>query len=181
MGTSRTHGERQARRIGDGVSTFRGPLLIRDGYEVPVSLERWSGFVLIVAAHAVEQRYAHAMRDLGISLRDFVMLSEIAARPGLSMTALSQRLGISRSRTSEQLDVLDMAGCVRREMNRYDLRRRNIWITAPGRRELEEARERIDRVDKHLLIPLESRERPWFAAALRRLPPALTGRPLDAI
>lgn len=53
-----------------------------------------------------------------------VLLAEIGQRPGLSQTALSQRVGLTRARVSEQLAVLDTAGYVAREMNYLDLRRR---------------------------------------------------------
>src|SRR4051812_19717410 len=169
--------DREAGRIAEGGGTFRGPLLPsrrREG--VPVSLERYTGFVLIVVADAIEFRYARAMDDLGISLRDFVLLAEVAQRSGLSQATLARRVGLGRSRVSEQLLVLDSAGYVEREIDIRDLRRRRIWISRDGREVVEEAAERLSGIDRAWLSALDKRERTTFTAALRRLPPALTAR-----
>jgi DNA-binding MarR family transcriptional regulator len=169
--------EREAKRIVDGVGTFRGPLLPsrrREG--VPASLQRYAGFVLIVAADCIEARYAHAVRDVGVSLRDFVLLAEIAQRSGLSQATLARRVGLGRSRVSEQLLVLDTAGYIEREIDIRDLRRRRIWISANGQQVVEEAAAQLSAVDGNWLRALEPRDRHVFTASLRRLPPALTAR-----
>src|SRR4051812_13715897 len=169
--------DREAGRIAEGGGTFRGPLLPsrrREG--VPVSLERYTGFVLIVVADAIEFRYARAMDDLGISLRDFVLLAEIAQRSGLSQTTLARRVGLGRSRVSEQLLVLDTAGYIEREIDIRDLRRRKVWISGNGQQIVEEATERLSRIDAAWLRTLAPRDGRIFTAALRRLPPAITAR-----
>jgi DNA-binding MarR family transcriptional regulator len=176
----RTNGERDSRRIMNGVGTFRGPLLPRDRRRdrpLPRSLERWSGFVAIAAAHAVEERYAAIVRNQGISLRDFVLLVELARHQGISQSHLAHRVGLGRSRVSEQLTVLDTAGYVSRELNQLDLRKRRIWISWTAQQIVEDLTEQITKVDNGWLSPLEPRhERPAFVAALRRLPPAVSER-----
>src|SRR4051812_8610627 len=169
--------DREAGRIAEGGGTFRGPLLPsrrREG--VPVSLERYTGFVLIVVADAIEFRYARAMDDLGISLRDFVLLAEIAQRSGLSQATLARRVGLGRSRVSEQLLVLDTAGYIEREIDIRDLRRRRIWISPNGQQVVEEAAAHLNAVDASWLRTIEPGDRHVFTASLRRLPPALTAR-----
>jgi DNA-binding MarR family transcriptional regulator len=172
--------EKAARRLMYGVRSMRGPLLPtrrrNQDRPLPRSLERWSGFVLIVAAHAIEERYAHEVEQVGISLRDFVLLSEIARLPGVSQAALAYHVGLGRSRVAEQLAVLDMAGYVSREMDYLDLRKRRLWISDGGQDLLERAAERITNVDNGWLSVLEPLRRSVFAASLRRLPPARTGR-----
>jgi DNA-binding MarR family transcriptional regulator len=160
-----------------GVGTFRGPLIPKRRSEgVPVSLQRYTGFVLIVVADVIETRYARAVYELGVSLRDFVLMAEIAQRQGLSQQALAERVGLGRSRVSEQLDVLTTAGYVEREMDVMDLRRRKIWLTSEGQKALEDATEQLTRIDRGLLTGLEPHDRHAFTASLRRLPPAHTGR-----
>jgi DNA-binding MarR family transcriptional regulator len=171
------HGLKDARRIVDGVATFRGPLVAsRRTAPIPESLKRYAGFVLIVAAHGVEARYARAAHDVGISLRDFVLLAEIAQRPGLSQATLARRVGIARSRVSEQLAVLDTAGYVERELDIRDLRRRRIWITYGGQAALEDAAQRLQEIDNGWLASLKPAERHQFTASLRRVPPTETRR-----
>jgi DNA-binding MarR family transcriptional regulator len=159
------------RRLVEGVGTFRGPLLSsrrRDG--VPLPLRRYTGFVLLVVADMIETKYARAVYDLGFSLRDFVLMAEIAQRPGLCQQALAERVGLGRSRVSEQLAVLDTAGYVVREMDIVDLRRRRLWVTSQGQLALEDANERLTQIDRGFLTGLEPRERHHFTAALNRLP-----------
>ena len=113
------------------------------------------------------------MRNLGISLRDFVLLAEIAQRPGLSQSNLARHVGLKRSRVSEQLDVLDTAGYIQRDINRFDLRKRKLWIAPAGQIVVEEAKDRLAQVDGAWLSGLDKESRPFFAAWVRRLPPAL--------
>jgi DNA-binding MarR family transcriptional regulator len=141
-----------------------------------VSLQRYAGFVLLVVADAIETRYASATYNLGFSLRDFVLMAEIAQRPGISQAALAERVGLGRSRVSEQLAVLDTAGYVERQTDIYDLRRRRIWISANAQRALEDATERLTDIDHGWLSSLAPFDRHCFTASLRRLPPAITGR-----
>jgi DNA-binding MarR family transcriptional regulator len=140
-------------------------------------LQRWSGFVLIGAAHAIEDRYARAAAEAGVSLRDFVLMAEIARYPGIFQSTLARRVGLSRSRVSEQLLVLSTAGYVSRDMDQRDLRRRMIWLSSDAHRLVEEITAQLDRIDATWLKPLDyPRERATFTAALRRLPPALPRR-----
>jgi DNA-binding MarR family transcriptional regulator len=131
---------------------------------------------MIVAAHAIEQGYAREARQLGVSLRDVVLLAEIVQRQGISQTGLSERLGLSRSRVSEQLAVLDTAGYIYREMNPMDLRKRRLYPAFEGERVLAEAGEQFSVIDRGWLWALSRRERAFFTAALQRLPPTQTGR-----
>jgi MarR family transcriptional regulator, organic hydroperoxide resistance regulator len=165
---------KKAARLVNGVGTFRGPLTKprrRDDPGVPASLARWTGFAVITAAHEAEYRYGRCLVTVGISLRDFVVLSEISQRSGISQGALAERLGLGRSRISEQLTVLDQAGFIERELNPFDLRRRRLWLSVNGVRALEEARALMTRADDAWLSKLGRQERPAFRAMLSRIPP----------
>ena len=151
--------------------SFRAPLMpsrrrIRD---VPVSLQQWTGFAVIVAAHQVEVRYELALRDVGISLRDFAVLAEIRQRRGLGQRALAEHVGVGDARLSDQLSCLETEGLVERTLNETDLRRRRIYLTPEGDLALAAARERIDATDRAWLSGLGSTERPRFRALLERL------------
>ncbi|MEA2421244.1 MAG: hypothetical protein QOF55_343 [Thermoleophilaceae bacterium] len=173
----RTNAQHTARRLAQGVDSFRGPLLPtgRRDPGLPRSLERWVGFAMIVAAHGIERRYAREIKELGISLRDFVVLAEIEQRAGLSQTALADRVGLTRARVSEQLAVLDQAGYIQRELDELDLRRRRLWVGREGHVILDEARQRVTEVDDAWLRTLGRQNRPFFTSALRNLTLVLTG------
>jgi DNA-binding MarR family transcriptional regulator len=143
---------------------------------LPIALEGYAGFTLIVVAHAIEQRYASAVRALGVSLRDVAVLAEVARAPGVTQGALAERVGLSRSRCSEQLQVLTRAGYVERPIHPMDLRARRIFPTFPGQKIVEAAKPSLEDVDRGWLSAIETAERPGFVAALRRLAPAVTNR-----
>ncbi len=174
----RLNTERTANRTLDGVQVFQSPLLParRANPSLPIALEGYAGFTLIVVAHAVEQRYAAAMRELGISLRDIAVLAEVARVPGVRQGALAERVGLSRSRCSEQLHALGTAGYVERPIHPMDLRTRRIFLTFPGESIVEKAKPRLEDVDRGWLSDIEAAERPGFLAGLRRLAPAVTNR-----
>lgn len=134
-----------------------------------MSLQQWTGFAVIVAAHEVEVRYELALRPVGISLRDFAVLAEIRQRRGLGQTALAERVGIGSSRLSDQLSCLETEGLVERTLNETDLRRRRIFLTPEGDRALAAARERIEVADRAWQSSLRITERPLFRALLERL------------
>jgi DNA-binding MarR family transcriptional regulator len=167
----RTAAHLAAHRIAHGVHTFRGPLLPagRADPGLPVSLEPWSGFAMIVVAHAIETQYAQAMYELGISLRDFVLLAEITQRPGLSQQALAERVGLTRARVSEQLEVLGTAGYIQREINPLDLRKRRLWISRDGQIVVEEGKARLTAIDTNWLKRIDPSRRPFLTAALKTL------------
>jgi DNA-binding MarR family transcriptional regulator len=116
------------------------------------------------------------MRQLGISLRDIAVLAEVARAPGVTQGALAERVGLSRSRMSEQLEVLGTAGYVDRPISPMDLRTRRIFLSFPGQEMVEAAKPRLDEVDTGWLSGIEAAERPLFLAALRRLAPGATNR-----
>jgi DNA-binding MarR family transcriptional regulator len=159
--------------IGSERITFREPLMPsrRRTAELPVSLQEWTGFAVIVAAHAVEVRYERALRPVGISLRDFAVLAEIRQRRGIGQRALAERVGIGRSRLSDQLSCLETAGLVMRTLNEIDLRRRRIFLTPDGEHALAHGRQCIDTADKAWQSSLRARERPTFRALLEQLLP----------
>jgi MarR family transcriptional regulator for hemolysin len=143
----------------------------RRARELPVSLSHWTGFAVIVAAHDIEVRYEVALRDTGISVRDFAVLAEARQRRGIGQRGLAQRVGIGYSSLSDQLSAMADAGLVKRRVSATDLRRRSVLLTPDGDHVLAVARERIDSTDKNWLASLGDEERPAFRAMLERLLP----------
>jgi DNA-binding MarR family transcriptional regulator len=153
--------------------TFRGPLLPsrRRAARVPRSLAAYQGFAVIAAAHDIEGRYERALYDVGISLRDFAVMAEIAQRPGIGQRALAYHVGLSRPRLSDHLSVLETEGLIERLLNERDLRCRRIWLTPDGRAALADGRERVAQADAQWMMQLKMAERAYLRSMLDRLGP----------
>jgi MarR family transcriptional regulator, organic hydroperoxide resistance regulator len=88
--------------------------------------------------HRVAQRMhsvtgAHAER-LGISLREYILLSAMHKTPGLAQTELGQALGLDKTTLTSQLDRLEKRGLVERRQDAHDRRARIPVITEAGER-----------------------------------------------
>jgi DNA-binding MarR family transcriptional regulator len=153
--------------------TFRGPLLPsrRRAVELPRSLAAYHGFALIAAAHDIETRYERDLYPVGISVRDFAVMAEIAQRPAIGQAALAHHVGLSRSRLSDHLSVLETEGLIERLLSERDLRRRRIWLSNEGRYALSHGRERLQRADHNWMMRLSMPERTYLRAILDRLGP----------
>jgi DNA-binding MarR family transcriptional regulator len=85
--------------------------------------------------HFLEQR----MSGTRLSLAQFGLLAHIAAAPEDTITALAERAGLDQSTLSRNLRGLEDAGLVEIVTAEKDLRRRAVWLTETGARQLEAA------------------------------------------
>ena len=98
---------------------------------------------------AIDQLYkalTHMMRrraELGASLHPelslvgYTLLAEIEAAPATRATDLAALFGLEKSTVSRQLDDLEAAGFLRREVEKIDRRRYTLVVTAAGKAALE--------------------------------------------
>ena len=79
------------------------------------------------------------MEGGGLSLAQFGMMAQVAAASDDTLGALAERMGIDQSTLSRNLRGLEMAGLVEIACAEQDLRRRAVWLTERGARQLEAA------------------------------------------
>jgi DNA-binding MarR family transcriptional regulator len=132
--------------------------------KVPPPLEHWTGFALLAAADAAQHRYEPVLRKWGLSPQEFMVLSVVAAREGMTGGWIAERLGVSRQRVSQILCRLDRIGFVGRAIRLNDFRSKDIWLSADGKKHYADMCAAIDRADAALHEELS----PEMRAALRR-------------
>jgi len=79
------------------------------------------------------------MAASSLSLAQFGLLAQIAAAPDDTLGALAERTGLDQSTLSRNLRGLEAAGLVEIAIAEDDQRRRAVWLTEEGARQLEAA------------------------------------------
>lgn len=96
-----------------------------------------------VNVRLAERRITHflerCMSGSNLSLAQFGLLAHIAAAHDDTITALAERMGLDQSTLSRNLRGLEDAGLVEIVTAEKDLRRRAVWLTETGARQLEAA------------------------------------------
>lgn len=110
-----------------------------------------------------------ALRAAGAHKDHFVVLSALAEFGPASQAALSGRTRVYKSDLVSVLNELEEGGWVRRTPDPADKRRNIITITELGERRLAELDCVLDRVDKHIMAPLDSDERTQLFLLLTRI------------
>jgi DNA-binding MarR family transcriptional regulator len=90
-----------------------------------------------VGAHA-SARFADRLEPVGLTPPQVGILCNIAQFDGLSQQALSEKLGLFPSRLVAMIDELEKRGLVERRDSPSDRRSYALYLTAAGRRSLEE-------------------------------------------
>jgi DNA-binding MarR family transcriptional regulator len=122
-----------------------------------------TGWLLARASHALASAVAARLRDLGLSLRGYVVLTAALDRP-LPQQALAGATGLDKTTMVVTVDELAAAGLVERRPDPADRRVRLVAVTDAGRATLGRAWSVVRTTEDELLGDL-GEER----AVLRRL------------
>lgn len=90
------------------------------------------------------------LRDAGLSMWEYAILTEVASSAAMSQVELSRRTRRDPTRLGRHLDALVSRGLVSRERSR-DQRQRTVGITSRGRTLLDAVRGKIREAEDELL------------------------------
>lgn len=121
------------------------------------------------AGQCAEEYFAEAVADLGLTARQFVVLSLVASLEDPSQTDLCDRSGIDRSTLADIVRRLVARGLLSRKRTRQDARMYAVRLTSQGREVLDRALPIAQQVDQHLLGALSAAQRREFESSLRKL------------
>jgi DNA-binding MarR family transcriptional regulator len=131
------------------------------------------GFLLSqVGAHSA-RLFAARLAPLGITPREFGVLSNLAAREGQTQQQLADTLGIHRNNMVALIDQLEAAGLVRRERGVQDRRAFHLHLTPTAHTLVTQVNELIPDLDAELGKSLKSADRRQLATQLKLIAQAL--------
>jgi DNA-binding MarR family transcriptional regulator len=105
----------------------------------------------------------------GLSMWQYVTLSELARRPVSTQLALAEAIGYDKSRLVGLLDELEQGGLITRVPDPEDRRARRVALSTHGRDVHARAQRRIRAMESALLAVLEPGQREDLRAILATL------------
>jgi MarR family transcriptional regulator for hemolysin len=135
------------------------------------------------AAYALASKLAERLADVGISPREYCVLSK--ARGGdLTQNRVAELAALDRTTMVVTVDALERAGLAERRPSPTDRRARLVALTDAGRRVADRADEIVAGVNEEVLGELPARQRETFVSGLETLvggglatPPHMESRP----
>ena len=103
------------------------------------AIETCAGANVRLAARRITRFLEEHMRDAGLGIAQFGLMTHIAAARDDTIGALAERTGLDQSTLSRNLRKLERDGLVEIAIVEKDLRRRAVWLTETGARRLEAA------------------------------------------
>lgn len=121
------------------------------------------------AGQYAEELFARSIGDLGLTARQFVVLSVVDGLEDPSQTSLCEISGIDRSTLADIVRRLVQRGLLSRRRTRQDARMYAVRITPEGKKVLERAIPIAREVDSLLLEALSPLQRQEFESNLQKL------------
>lgn len=116
-------------------------------------------YLLLKAGYYIGQDFDAALADLGLSGREFLVLSFVSAAEGLSQQELSGRLGLDPTIVVGLVDALEDRDLLTRTRDRTDRRRNVLELTSAGRRLHARAVAAAAAAETEFLAPLSAADR----------------------
>jgi DNA-binding MarR family transcriptional regulator len=136
----------------------------------PVNLVSTSATHLLHrAGQLAEDLFARSIGEIGITARQFVVLSVVESLEDPSQTALCEISGIDRSTLADIVRRLVSRGLLSRRRTRQDARMYAVRITPEGKDVLMRALPIARKVDEALVASLSAEQREHFSAHLQKV------------
>ncbi|MEO1405106.1 MAG: MarR family winged helix-turn-helix transcriptional regulator [Pseudomonadota bacterium] len=111
-------------------------------------------------------RSSEALREAGITLRQFSVLAAISLDEGVSQSKLVDLTGIDRSTLADMAARMETAKLIKRVPSKTDARAKAVTLMAAGRKALSKAMPGVIAADEALLEALPKTRRDSFISAL---------------
>lgn len=105
----------------------------------PRPLDQQLCFTLYATSMAVTRMYKPMLDRMGITYPQYLVLAALGEQDGLTVGAIAERLALESSTVTPPLKRMEQAGLVERRRSKEDERQVNVFMTAAGRRLLEES------------------------------------------
>lgn len=118
-----------------------------------------AGYLLLKAGHYIGQGFDAALAGIGLTGREFLVMSFVLAADGLSQQELSGRLGLDPTIVVGLVDGLEDRGLMTRQRDPADRRRNVLAMTTGGAALHADAVDAAVRAEDDFLAPLTPAER----------------------
>lgn len=147
--------------------------------------EQRLGFLLKRAQHSYRTRVDDALRPLGLTAPQYAVIAAVGAVAGISNAELARVAFVTPQTMQGVLAGLERAGLLTRSPHPEHGRILGAALTEPGRRVLEQARQRVQAIEHRLVDAVGSKRAADFADLLSRCADGLAAdsarmRPLSA-
>jgi MarR family transcriptional regulator, transcriptional regulator for hemolysin len=133
-------------------------------------------FLLNQASSALAARTGGALADLGISVREYCVLTK-AAEGERTQIEVADLAALDKTTMVVTLDALEKAGLAERRVSSSDRRARVVVVTARGRRVLERAHTIVNGVTADALSDLDGAARDAVVSGLTAMTQGVLATP----
>lgn len=133
------------------------------------SAEQTLGFLIADAARSYRRVWAPMIARHGVSAGIFPFLRIISERDGLTFGELAGAVHMRMPTTVNIVKEMEVLGFVRRERNRDDARKVNLYLTAKGRRAWKAVLPEVLKINRHAQTGLTAAESAELKRLLRRV------------
>ena len=133
------------------------------------------GFLIWDANRAMNREFSNRIAQHGVSLGLWPFLRALWERDGLSQRELSEKVRMKGPTTVAALNKLEERGLVRREENKKDARKINVYLTPAGRKVYRKVIPEVEAVNRQCLETLTESEQAEFKDMIKRIRNTVTG------
>ena len=133
------------------------------------------GFLIWDANRAMNREFSNRIAQHGVSLGLWPFLRALWERDGLSQRELSEKVRMKGPTTVAALNKLEERGLVRREENKKDARKINVYLTPAGRKVYRKVIPEVEAVNRQCLEMLTESEQAEFKDMIKRIRNNVTG------
>jgi DNA-binding MarR family transcriptional regulator len=133
------------------------------------------GWALGTLLRAYLKNTAEAVAELPGGPRGFEVLATVYGGSCSNQASIAEIIGVDRTAMTYLLDDLESKGLVRRTPDPRDRRSRNVSLTDEGERSYLSLREKVTKVEQHLLAGLDADEAATLRATLSRAARSIDG------
>jgi MarR family transcriptional regulator, organic hydroperoxide resistance regulator len=142
----------------------------------------YQAWLAVARACQLCQRTLQAeLEPLGLEVAHYDVLANVARDEGLSQQVLARRLLVAKSNVSALIAVLERAGLVHREKDRFDARVRLVFLTAEGRRVTTRAMKRHAALVTRMMGTLSAQDAEALRQMMGTIAAALDRQPAKAV
>lgn len=127
------------------------------------------GHLLRRAEQRAANIYTQEVGGSGLTPRQYVVLTAVAAYEGQTQTDLVSATGVDRSTLADMIARLIENGLLNRERTEGDQRANSVTLTAAGKRQLASTTAKVRNAEKRIIAPVPAGKRGALLECLRAM------------